>query len=582
VYIPKTAVAGNYSGTVTVSTTVGNFNVPIAVEVVNVTLPDTKDQTLAVVNNMYNITWYDEVSDPAKEMGPYSYGVSTGSTDWWQIIASEAAAIKEMRQNYIFVPLLDLLMKGGSTANADGTWTFNWSFFDQYIQTFIDGGAIKKLIGSELAKWNIPNINDPACRLSVKLLERDENGNTVKNITGYVVGSTKANSWLNAFIPALKSHLQSKDWWDMWMQEIKDEVRNTTNQRNDYKALHDQVKSLATDMTVSSTMFYGNSTFWNNIYANRINVWVPELPCYENNKTYFDNRQNAGDTKWFYVTTDCLSNTKEWMNRYIDIHVYKGELLFWLAYKYNMEGFLHWAWNGWLEIGDEGDDFCHGEWGIVWPDVERKSIKHSIRSEAMRDGIESFETLKLLEAKDKTRADNLANALVTSGTTFIKDVSTILSTRTELLRNTANAYYNRVKNPGFESVNSYWTKDGGTNGAVNNNARTGSYSMKLNGGGRYQSITSGITPGKSYTVSLYGKFDGTGSSGGTIYVWIYNSSWGYLGEETLDFAGTETSYTQMKKTFTMPANAAIVQIGIYGGDSNKSFYVDDVELYSSN
>jgi hypothetical protein len=58
--------------------------------------------------------------------------------------------MQKNRFNTLLVPMYDLLIDGGTTLDSNGTYTFDFSLFDQFIQVFIDEGAVKWLVGEHL------------------------------------------------------------------------------------------------------------------------------------------------------------------------------------------------------------------------------------------------------------------------------------------------------------------------------------------------------------------------------------------------------------------------------------------------
>ena len=120
------------------------------------------------------------------------------------------------------------------------------------------------------------------------------------------------------------------------------------------------------------------------------------------------------------------------MNRLIDYGLIKTQLLQWVNFRYDLTGYLHWGGNYWNSdpISNTQTELGHG-WGantipagdgfIVYPDKENKSVFSSIRLEAMREGIEDYELLRVLEKKDPKAAHALAEKMVRSFTDYVRD-----------------------------------------------------------------------------------------------------------------------------------------------------------------
>ena len=56
-----------------------------------------------------------------------------------------------------------------------------------------------------------------------------------------------------------------------------------------------------------------------------------------------------------------------------------------------------------------------------------------MRHEAMRDGVEDYELLRLLAGRDREKAETLAQTVVASFTDYVRDVATFRQVRQELL-----------------------------------------------------------------------------------------------------------------------------------------------------
>ena len=130
------------------------------------------------------------------------------------------------------------------------------------------------------------------------------------------------------------------------------------------------------------------------------------------------------------------------MNRFIDYPLLKTRLLHWFNFRYDLTGFLHWGGNYWdadpfgnaepaIENGKQvlpaGDAF------ITYPWREKNSIHSSIRFEAMREGIEDYELLHALAAKDPEKARQIARKAVPGLTAYLRDVSEFRRVQAELL-----------------------------------------------------------------------------------------------------------------------------------------------------
>jgi hypothetical protein len=125
------------------------------------------------------------------------------------------------------------------------------------------------------------------------------------------------------------------------------------------------------------------------------------------------------------------------MNRFIDYALLKTRLLHWINAKYGAVGYLHWAWNVW-----RWDVFRNGrakwppgdEW-IVYPSATTADdVWDSIRYEAMLEGIQDYELLRLLEKKSPATAKEIMDSVVRSFTDYELDVAKFRAARRRILR----------------------------------------------------------------------------------------------------------------------------------------------------
>jgi hypothetical protein len=132
---------------------------------------------------------------------------------------------------------------------------------------------------------------------------------------------------------------------------------------------------------------------------------------------------------WFYT---CLVPTDHYANRFIDYALIKTRLLPWFDFRFNLTGYLHWGGNYWSPspIIDTqpllGESWASGilppgDAFIVYPVREHQSILSSVRLEALREGIEDYELLRVLKEKNPAAAEALAQQAVRSFTDYVRN-----------------------------------------------------------------------------------------------------------------------------------------------------------------
>ncbi len=156
---------------------------------------------------------------------------------------------------------------------------------------------------------------------------------------------------------------------------------------------------------------------------------MPSIQIYEKRKAFFDRRQAAGDGKWFYTYGE---DAGAWLTRLIDAPVYKNRLLFWFAFRFKMDGYLHWGYNWWNNT--ENDEEVHGNSWIIYPDVPRDTVVGSIRESNQRDGVEELELFRQLHRVDPELALEIVSNVVTGGEVYSDSIPVINRERERLLR----------------------------------------------------------------------------------------------------------------------------------------------------
>ena len=134
-----------------------------------------------------------------------------------------------------------------------------------------------------------------------------------------------------------------------------------------------------------------------------VDVWVPRIDRYDQRRCR--ERQAAGEEIWWYV---CATPHHPYPNFFIDYPAIDHRIIFWLAWKYDISGFLYYSLNRWVKNYPRN--------GRRWPDVPWNTQTwgthngdgqliypgrgggpySSVRFEVIRDGIEDYEYLRLL------------------------------------------------------------------------------------------------------------------------------------------------------------------------------------------
>jgi hypothetical protein len=125
------------------------------------------------------------------------------------------------------------------------------------------------------------------------------------------------------------------------------------------------------------------------------------------------------------------------LNRFIEFPLTRVRLLHWANFALGATGYLHWGWNYWLKNrpGAGTYEWQPGDEWIVYP--KEGGVLDSIRSEAMLEGIQDYELLALLAARNANSANALCAKLVrfqNKGYSFDDKTDSLRAARLELLK----------------------------------------------------------------------------------------------------------------------------------------------------
>jgi len=406
--VPKRKRPGDYRARLVVECDQGRIEQPFVLRVTEARLPD--ERTLWVTN------WFSAVGTRFKSF----HGVDDFGPEHWRVLEHYARTMAAYRQNVVLTPIYSLIeFKVGK----DGKLAFDFKRFDRWVRLFQDAGVIGRIEGGHLGGrdggWTAEHFN---------INIRSVRGGKVVSGRGHP-DDPKVEAFLGRFLPALERHLERRGWLDIYTQHLCDEP--IQQNAKSYRTLAALVKKYAPRLPRIDANHY-------HALAGAVDVWVPQLNFYDQSYDFYRQRQEAGEEVWTYT---CLGPTGTYPNRLIDYSLLKVRLLHWLNFRFGATGYLHWGWNQWsvkdpfadVEPAHGGGRFLPpGDAWIVYPSAEHVLLS-SIRFEAMRDGIEDYELLRLLAATSPRKAQALAERMVPKMSRPEKDVARFRRARRELL-----------------------------------------------------------------------------------------------------------------------------------------------------
>lgn len=414
VYIPENVPAGTYSGSVTVccnETAVAS--VPVSVTVYDVTLPTGAESEYRIYH------WLGDFWDTADPMT--QYGVEKWSEDWWKVIESYARYMKKIRNNVVFLDVMDLTLPI-STIHEDGSVEYNFDRFDRFVQIFEDAGAIGYLHASSFLGWEDTFV------IPDKVVLKDGKP-TLEYIHLQDLEDGKPNQFMLDFFTQLDTHLREKGWLDRYAQGGGSEPQADV----DYEVVnwfYDTMQEYFPQFHIDDP---------NHVFKPTPNIgsYVIKQDNYDQHKEHWQALQSQGKDIMLYV---CSPPADGYMNRLTQMELAKALLLHWYTFENDMVGYLHWGFNVWYgdDVLNKGDARWTGDAYIVYPDKENLDVFSSIRSEAQLEGAQDHALMELLAQRgQKARALEIARSIVQSGNTYTTNHNAIYAARRALLESLA-------------------------------------------------------------------------------------------------------------------------------------------------
>ena len=150
----------------------------------------------------------------------------------------------------------------------------------------------------------------------------------------------------------------------------------------------------------------GADSAWGDLYG-AVDIWCPLFSLHRQDSAA--QRQVLGEMVWTY-TALCQGEPTPWWHT--DYPLLNYRVPAWIAWRYKMKGLLYWGgMSYWREVEDpwtQADTYhdklvLNGEGSIVYPAraVGYDGIVSSLRLKALRDAIEDYEYLSILEQLGK-------------------------------------------------------------------------------------------------------------------------------------------------------------------------------------
>ncbi len=358
--IPRDAEAGLYKGVVTVKTDKEDVSLPLSLRVYPLTLPDERHLMVTEWHSTGNFKKFHDID-------------ASDSERFYEMLTVYAENMAEHRQN-VFRVSLDLII---CKRAANGDLKFDFSRFDKWADIFWDTGRMDLLETGFVARFGEGGWSSREIILRDFRAQMESNG---KRIT------VPGKEFLPQFLPALENHLREKGWLEKTVFHIADEPSNhnvmSWRQASDY--VHRYAPSIRRIDAIETTHCF-----------DRLEIWVPKLDHLATWHDVFKRAQSRGYELWFYTVG--IFQKGSYPNKTVDVPLIESRILHWLNYRFGLKGYLHWGFNRWTDDPFAAPGTHRGDGWHVYP--KKDGLINSLRWEQMRNGIQDYEYLYMLEDK---------------------------------------------------------------------------------------------------------------------------------------------------------------------------------------
>ncbi len=405
--VPTQTPAGNYSGTVTVTDGATALNFTLNVEVLSRTLP-------APANWAFHLDLWQNPWSVARY-----HNVTLWSQQHLDLLEPLMTMLGNAGQKCITTTLVNRAWGGQTydpygtmvewTKHTGGTWSYDFSIFDQYVQLCDSIGITEQINCYSMVPWGN------------NFEYYDEASSSYRTLSA-APGSTAYNDHWAPFLQAFRTHLIAQGWLNR--TAIAMDERDLASMLA-VIALRD---ANAPELKIAMAGHYNASI---DADIDDFCYWIGDV----NSGTPAIARTRTGRGQFTTFYTMCGHHTNG-PNNFTYSPPAEQAWLGWYAAKMDMSGFLRWAYNSWVVdplVDSRHTAFQAGDTFQVYP-----GARSSIRFEQLRDGIEDYEKIRILKqtltGSDLTQLQNTLDAITYGQVPYADQLNTARTEITELSR----------------------------------------------------------------------------------------------------------------------------------------------------
>lgn len=270
-----------------------------------------------------------------------------------------------------------------TTKKADGTWSYDYSIFDQWVELCAQCGINRQINCFSMVPW------DMTFRYFDEAAGRDVDLQTQTSSSEY------RTLWAS-FLKSFAAHLKEKGWFEKTC--IAMDERGLNNMLDAYKVAQEAVPGL--NMALAGT------------YHAELVDKLKDY-CIGYGEEFTDAELAARKAKgWVSTTYTCCSNTEP--NLFTNSLPAEAAYLPVFSVANGFDGYLRWAWMNWDDKSDTDSRyrlFAPGDTYLVYP-----GVRSSVRYERFIEGVAMAEKIRLLRLEYQAKHDETSlqrlNAIV--------------------------------------------------------------------------------------------------------------------------------------------------------------------------
>lgn len=251
----------------------------------------------------------------------------------------------------------------GWTRKIDGTWNFDYTIFDRWVEFMMGIGINKEICCYSMIPW----------KLSFSYY--DEASHEIKVIHAKP-GEEAYNEMWTSFLRSFAQHLKAKGWFGI--THIAMDERPMETMKETLKIIHQADKDFKISMAGA---LYDELSDYLDDYCTALRMKFKD--------EILNKRIQEGKTTSFYTSCE-----EPFPNTFTFSTPAESEWMGWYAAKANLDGYLRWDFTHWAEKPLQDSRFrtwAAGDTYLVYP-----GPRTSIRFERLIQGIQAFEKIQIL------------------------------------------------------------------------------------------------------------------------------------------------------------------------------------------